>query len=131
MKKGVLTVSILILAGVLIWYASGAVQAENAPLPSIKSDSREEDEAPSVVDGNALIEVVDFGTTGFYGKTYEHSVLGSETYEFRCAYGLIMYDVEIGDILWINYRFDEVENWENKPISVMASKVYREVEQKK
>lgn len=129
MKKSLLILSLFILAGVLIWYSSGTVQTENAPLPPVKSESQ--DEAPSVVDGSALIEVIDFGTTSFYGKTYEHSVLGSETYEFRCAYGLIMYDVEIGDILWINYRFDEVENWEKKPISVMASKVYREVEQKK
>ena len=126
-----LTILILILAGVFIWCLLGNVQKENAALVSIKSESQDGREVSSVVDGEALIEVVDFGLTSFYGKAYEHSILGSDTYEFRCAYGLILYDVDIGDILWINYRFDEVKNWEDQPISVMAAKVYREVEQKK
>lgn len=131
MKKSLLSIFGIILAGGLIWCQYGDIQREGIALSPIISKSQDEYEVSSVVDGNALIEVVDFGTSSFYGKTYEHSILGSETYEFRCAYGLIMYDVDIGDILWINYRFDQVKNWENQPISVMASKVYREVEQKK
>ena len=131
MKKSLLSIFGIILAGELIWCQYGDIQREGIALSPIISKSQDEYEVSSVVDGNALIEVVDFGTSSFYGKTYEHSILGSETYEFRCAYGLIMYDVDIGDILWINYRFDQVKNWENQPISVMASKVYREVEQKK
>ena len=131
MKKSLLSIFGIILAGELIWCQYGDIQREGIALSPIISKSQDEYEVSSVVDGNALIEVVDFGTSSFYGKTYEHSILGSETYEFRCAYGLIMYDVNIGDILWINYRFDQVKNWENQPISVMASKVYREVEQKK
>ena len=95
MKKSLLSIFGIILAGGLIWCQYGDIQREGIALSPIISKSQDEYEVSSVVDGNALIEVVDFGTSSFYGKTYEHSILGSETYEFRCAYGLIMYDVEL------------------------------------